>query len=234
MTTVTIETPDGPVEVVTSPWLKDGEFPTREKRNPNCPEEAMLHTYAGLPGMKGAPLAFPIEYLRMVSRRQWDAGVRPDDSIIPAEVTIKYQRPKLADPHWLTAPGVWVPESDPDRDQFDIKEFVGGLPRDARRQLAEALGLGSELTPTDTQLVDTFNAAQAPAPQQPRPPMLKGGARVTNEPLPFDPLSHDVRDVLAYLRDAAPEEQERVLVIERNFNDKPRQGILKRYRAVGL
>ncbi|MFF4027013.1 DUF2744 domain-containing protein [Nocardia elegans] len=232
MTTVTIETPDGPIEVDTSPWLKEGEFPTKANTNPNCPEEALLHTYTGLPGMKGAPLAFPVEYLRMVSRRQWDCGVRPADSVIPPEVKIKYQKPRQTDPHWLTSPGVWVPESDPDREQFDIKEFVGSLPRDAKRQLAEALGFDPEGAVPDQQLV----AGLENKPQQPRPQgnVVRDGATVSNEPLPFDPLTHDVRDVLAYLRDADPEEQDRVVAIERHLNDKPRAGILKRYKEVGL
>jgi hypothetical protein len=232
LTTVTIETPDGPIEVDTSPWLKDGEFPTKERCNPNCSSEAFVWQYVGLPGMKGAPLAFPTEYLKMVSQRQWDCGARPADSVIPPEVTIKYQRPRQTDPHWLTSPGVWVDKDEPDRDQFDIKEFVTGLPRDARRQLAEALGFDPEgAVPADQQIIERFEGAKQPRPQG---NVVRGGATVSNEPRPFCPLDHGVTEVLAYLRDAPPEERDRVVAIERNLNDNPRQGILRRYKEAGL
>lgn len=222
---VTIETPDGPIEVDVSPWLPEGQFPTKEACNPNCGEEAFLWTYVGLPGLKGAPLAFPTEYLRQVSRRQWDCGARPADSVIPAEVTIKYQRPKLTDPHWLTSPGVWVGMDEPDRDQFDIKEFVNGLPQDAKRQLAQALGFDpSFAVPSDEEIVDGF---ENPKPRQYGKP-TRDGASVSNEPRPFDPVDKTVVEVLAYLRNADDEERERVLDIERHLGEA-RRGILKRY-----
>ncbi|WP_280389901.1 phage gene 29 protein family protein [Nocardia wallacei] len=228
---VTIQTADGEIEVDVSPWLPEGQFPTKDRCNPNNPGEAFLWTYVGLPGQKGAPLAFPTEYLRMVSQRQWDCGARPADSVIPPEVTIKYQRPKLSDPHWLTAPGVWVDIDEPDRDQFDLKEFVQGLPQDARRQLAAALGFDPNgAVPSEGELVDGFEQVQQPRYGKPS----RDGASVSNDPLPFDPLGHTVDEVRAYLRNADPEEQDRVITIERNFNDSPRSGILKRYKGVGL
>ncbi len=231
MSKVTVQTPDGEIEVDTSPWLPDGEFPTKDKTNPNCPEEAFLHTYGGLPGMKGAPLPFPTEYLRMVSRRQWDCGARPADSVIPPEVKIKYSRPKMTDPHWLTSPGIWMDVNEPDRDQVDIKEFVRGLPQDAKRQLAEALGFDpvETVAPTERQLVDAF---EHPQQQRPYPPS-RDIASVTNTPRPFDPVTSTVTEVLAYLRNADADEQDRVVAIERHLGDG-RAGILKRYKEVGL
>ncbi|WP_052372134.1 phage gene 29 protein family protein [Nocardia otitidiscaviarum] len=217
-------------EIDSSPWLKQGEFPTKERCNPNCPEEAFLWTYAGLPGMKGAPLPFPTEYLRMVSRRQWDCGARPMDSVIPPEQTIKYQKPRNTDPHWLTSPGVWVDINDPDRNDFDIKEFVGSLPQDAKRQLAQALGFDAAEAVRDADIVSGYEGTP-PERQYGRP--SRDGATVSNEPLPFDPVRKTVTEVLAYLRDADPTEQDRVVSIERHLG-QARAGILKRYKEVGL
>ncbi|WP_280357066.1 phage gene 29 protein family protein [Nocardia otitidiscaviarum] len=217
-------------EIDTSPWLKDGDFPTVHNTNPNCPEEAFLHTYPGLPGMKGAPLPFPVEYLKQVSRRQWDCGARPLGSVIPAERTVKYQKPRNTDPHWLTSPGVWVDVNEPDREQFDIKEFVGSLPQDAKRQLAAALGFDPAATVPDDQLVAGYEG-KPPERQYGRP--SRDGATVSNEPLPFDPVKKTVTEVLAYLRDADPIEQDRVVSIERHLG-QARAGILKRFKEVGL
>jgi hypothetical protein len=228
---VTVHTADGDIEVDTSPWLSDGTFPEQKLCNPNCPEEAFVWTYGGLPGMRGAPLAFPTEYLRMVSRRQWDCGARPEGSVIPAEQTIKYQRPRTSDPHWLTSPGVWVDVAEPDRSQFDIKEFVGSLPQDAKRQLAEALGFDPAMAVPDSQIVAGYDGSAPPTRQRGKP--SRDGATVSNKPRPFDPIAKTVTEVLAYLRDAAPDEQDRVVAIERHMGDG-RAGILKRYKEVGL
>ena len=217
-------------EIDTSPWLKDGEFPTVDNCNPNCREEAFLPTYAGLPGMNGAPLAFPVEYLKLVSGRQWDTGARPYGSVIPPEVKIKYQKPQQTDPHWLTSPGIWVDINEPDRNQFNIREFVQSLPQDAKRQLAEALGFDPTAAVPDEQLVAGYEGKPAPT-KYGKP--SRDGASVSNEPRPFDPVRATVTEVLAYLRNAAPEEQERVVVIERNLG-AARAGILKRYKEVGL
>ncbi|MFE2994075.1 DUF2744 domain-containing protein [Nocardia sp. NPDC059246] len=218
------------VEVDTSPWLPEGGFPTLDNTNPNCPEEAFLHTYGGLPGMNGAPLPFPVEYLKMVSRRQWDCGARPMGSVVPPERIIKYQRPQTSNPHWLTSPGVWVDINEPDRNQLDIKEFVQSLPQDAKRQLAEALGFDPlAAVPEDDRLAESF---EAPKPERRYGRPSRDGASVTNEPLPFDPIHRTVTEVLAYLRDVDDEERGRVLDIER-FLGSARRGILKRYEPQG-
>jgi hypothetical protein len=216
-------------EIDTSPWLPEGEFPAQAKLNKDCPEEAFLWMFGGLPGMKGAPLPFPTEYLRMVSRRLWDCGARPMGSQIPAEQKIKYQRPRSTDPHWLTSPGVWVDVKEPDRDQFDIKEFVQSLPQDARRQLAEAMGFDpAAAVPSDQRLIDSYEQPKEPQHR----PVSRDGATVSNEPRPFDPVSRTVTEVLAYLRGVDETERARVLEIERHLGEA-RRGILKRYDKAG-
>lgn len=221
------------MQVDQSPWLAEGEFPTRARCNPDCPEEALLWTYVGLPDSNGAPMLFPIDYCKRISRRQWDCGVRSPDSTIPGTSIIKYQRPKTTDPHWLTSPGVWVDINDPDREQFDMKEFVGSLPQDAKRQLAEALGFDPTYAVPDDQIVAGFDKQSNPEPQQRYGAVSRDGATVSNEPLPFDPVRRTVTEVLAYLRTADPEEVDRVVAIERHLG-QARTGVLKRYKEVGL
>ncbi|MFC4373382.1 DUF2744 domain-containing protein [Nocardia halotolerans] len=225
-----------PQEVDTLPWLKAGEFPTFEACNPNCPEEAFLWMYSGLPGMKGAPLPFPIEYLREVSRRQWDCGARPPGSTIPSERKIKYQRPRQTDPHWLVSPGVWEPVDAPDRSQFDLKEFVSSLPQDAKRQLAEAMGFDPESTvPADDRIVAGVEGNAKGSPKYGRP--SSDGAYVSNVPVRdpgWNPSLHNVDEVLEYLEAVDAEERDRVLAIERYLSKRPRKTIIDRYPGVGV
>lgn len=224
----------GPKEVDTSPWLKPGEFPTKERCNPNCREEAFLWMYSGLPGMRGAPLPFPIEYLKEVSGRQWDCGARPMDSVIPAEQTIKYQQPRNTDPHWLTSPGVWEPIDAPDRSKFDIKEFVASLPQDTKRQLAEALGFEpGEAVPADQRIVEGITG-EGRGPKT--GPVSRDGAFVTNHPVKdpgYNPAQHTVDEVLEYLEAVDEAERERVLMVERHLSKRPRKTILDKYEGVG-
>ena len=88
---------------------RPADFPLRETCDPTNPEEAFLWMLVALPMQRGAPLIMPVEYLRQISRRLWDCGARP-----VAEPVIKYRKPMSGDPHWLTAPGQWVPASEPD------------------------------------------------------------------------------------------------------------------------
>ncbi|WP_169813031.1 phage gene 29 protein family protein [Nocardia niwae] len=220
-------------QVDTSPWLKPGEFPTQERCNPNCREEAFLWMYSGLPGMNGAPLPFPIEYLKEVSGRQWDCGARPPGSVIPAKQVIKYQQPRNTDPHWLTSPGVWEPIDAPDRSKFDIKEFVESLPQDTRRQLAEALGFGPDVTPSNSQIVDGITGEGRPLKTG---PVTSDGASVSNVPVRdpgWNPCLHTVDEVLEYLEAVDEAERERVLMVERHLSRKPRKTILSKYPEVG-
>jgi hypothetical protein len=219
-------------EVDQLPKLKPGQFPAQELVNPDCPEEAFVWMFSGLPSMKGAPLPFPIEYLKQVSRRMWDCGARPMGSTVPPEQTIKYQLPRNTDPHWLTSPGVWVPIDAPDRSKLDYKEFVKSLPQDARRQLAEAMGFDPiAAVPDDQRLADA-----PPTPMKYGKPS-RDGASVSNEPVRdpgWNPTSHPVAEVLAYLAEADDAERDRVLSIERYLAAKPRKSILSRYPEVGV
>ncbi|MFD3594263.1 DUF2744 domain-containing protein [Nocardia sp. NPDC058640] len=228
------------VEVDQTPHLKAGEFPEYHLVNHDCPEEAFLWMFSGLPGMKGAPLPFPVEYLREVSRRLWDCGARPMGSTVPAERKIKYQKPRQTDPHWLVSPGVWEPIDAPDRSQFDLKEFVASLPQDAKRQLAEAMGFDPEgAVPTDDRIVAGVEGSGTGkakgSPQTGRP--SSDGAYVTNVPVRdpgWNPCLHNVDEVLEYLEAVDAEERDRVLAIERYLSKKPRKTIIDRYPGVGV
>ncbi|WP_280412531.1 phage gene 29 protein family protein [Nocardia asiatica] len=223
-----------PAEIDSSPKLKPGDFPEQHLVNPDCPEEAFVWMFSGLPGMKGAPLPFPVEYLKEVSRRLWDCGARPMGAKTPPEQKIKYQRPRNTDPHWLTSPGVWEPIDAPDRSQFDIKEFVASLPQDTRRQLAEALGFGPEDAPSNTQIVDGITG-EGRGPKT--GPVSRDGAYVTNEPVRdpgYNPCLHTVDEVLEYLEAVDDAERERVLMVERHLARRPRKTILSKYPEVGV
>ncbi|WP_109527270.1 MULTISPECIES: phage gene 29 protein family protein [Nocardia] len=219
-------------EVDQLPRLKPGQFPMQELVNPDCPEEAFVWMFSGLPGMKGAPLPFPIEYLKQVSRRMWDCGARPMGSTVPPEQTIKYELPRNTDPHWLTSPGVWVPIDAPDRERIDFKELVQTLPQDAKRKFAEALGFDPiAAVPDDQRLADA-----PPKPMKYGKPS-RDGASVSNEPTRdpgFNPCVHTVADVLAYLESVDEKERDRVLSVERYFANKPRKTILDKYPKLGV
>ncbi|MFG1794020.1 DUF2744 domain-containing protein [Nocardia sp. NPDC049149] len=193
----------------------DGQFPIRDNCDPTDPEEAFLWMLVGLPGLKGAPLLLPVQHLRAVSRRLWDCGARPVEQPV-----IKYRPPRAGDPHWLLSPGTWADIDDPDPEEvFDVRQFVAELPLRQRQQLAAALGLTGTV-----------------ADEAPPEPMLPVTRPVTTEasasndaPPQFDPTRRGVKAVLAYLRNAEPEERERVLAIERHFG-KARPAILSRYQ----
>lgn len=116
--------------------MDNDKLPVQANCDPDSPEEFALWAFTGMPGMKGAPLPFPVAYLKMVSRRLWDAGFRHD----PELQTIKYKRPAM-DEHWLTNPGSWVPV-DEDFDEPSLKEYIEGLPLSERQTIANHLGLG--------------------------------------------------------------------------------------------
>ncbi|WP_280465234.1 phage gene 29 protein family protein [Nocardia brasiliensis] len=216
------------------PRLKPGDFPTKERCSPDCPEEAFLWMFGGLPGMKGAPLPFPVEYLKQVSRRLWDCGARPLGSKVPAEQKIKYQQPRNTDPHWLVSPGVWEDIDAPDRSKFDIKEFVQSLPQDAKRQLAEALGFDpTTAVPSDQDIVSGITEQKQPKYGKPS----RDGASVSNIPVRdpgWNPCLHTVDEVLEYLEAVDDDERDRVLSVERYLSKKPRATILKKYPGVGV
>ena len=109
------------------------EFPLKENCDPNDPEEAFLYQLVGPPGMKGAPLPFPVKYLRMVSRRLWDTGARPG---IGPEL-IEYHRPRLGDSNVLFAAGEWKPAGQPKEPVVELE--MKDLPLEIRRRAAQQL-----------------------------------------------------------------------------------------------
>lgn len=109
------------------------EFPLQENCDPTNPEEAFLWQLVGPPGMKGAPLPFPVSYLRKVSRRLWDTGARPNAG---PQVT-EYHRPRTGDPNALFATGEWKPMGQPKGPVDDLE--VRELPLEVRRKLARQL-----------------------------------------------------------------------------------------------
>lgn len=110
------------------------KFPLRENCDPTNPEEAFLWMLVGLPGMQGAPLPFPVEYLRQVSKRLWDCGARPS-----TEPAIKYRRPSSSEPNWLTSPGSWVAVDEPDDVRDPLGEALAAMTAVQKGELLQAL-----------------------------------------------------------------------------------------------
>lgn len=83
----------------------------------------------------------PVEYLRAVSKRQWDCGAM---AICPncghqKEPVIKYRRPSGTDPHWLTSPGRWVSVDEPDPTPNPAREFAAKLTQQQQAELFREL-----------------------------------------------------------------------------------------------
>lgn len=98
-------------------------FPTRENCNPEDPYQAFLWMLVAFPGQNGGQLILPVDYLQLVSKRLWDCGARP-----AADPVIKYRKPTGMEPHWMTAPGHWVPVDAPEQDSTPAAErAVAGL-----------------------------------------------------------------------------------------------------------
>lgn len=93
-----------------APQIVVPAFPTLDNCDLDNPEEHLLWMLVGLPGMKGAPLPFPVEYLRVISAHLYACGAR----FHPELQTIKYRKPTNATPNWLVSPGDWVPMEAPD------------------------------------------------------------------------------------------------------------------------
>lgn len=131
------------------PMLKGGEqIPTRENCNPNCPEEAFLWMLVGLPNQNGAPLSWPVGYLRLVSRRMWDCGSRPADCDrslkVDAAPVVKYRMPSNGSAHWLTSPGSWHSVDDPDPAGPGLRQVLEQMPQADLAAVRRHLGLATE------------------------------------------------------------------------------------------
>ena len=82
--------------------IPDGELPTRDNCDLRDPEEAFLWMLVAQPGIQGAPLPYPIEYLRQVSKRLWDCGARPTN-----KQKLWYHPPRAGDISPMFAAGEW-------------------------------------------------------------------------------------------------------------------------------
>ncbi len=111
-----------------------GEMPTRDNCDPNDPREAFLWMLIALPGMKGAPVPWPIEYFMEISERLWNCGARPGIG----EQTIWYNPPQSGDISPMFAAGAW--EDHPPEVQdlgIDLKSLGMAVQREVRRQALE-------------------------------------------------------------------------------------------------
>lgn len=115
--------------------LGSDDFPLQENCDPNDPEEAFLWQLVGPPGMKGAPLPFPVVYLRQVSKRLWDTGARPG----VGEQLIEYHRPPTGDTNALFASGEWkkMGQKKAPVVDLDVREFSSDIRREMARQLLD-------------------------------------------------------------------------------------------------
>lgn len=92
------------------------DFPTRENCDPENPYQAYLWALVALPYQNGGQLAMPVDYLQFVSQRLWDCFGPPKCTQCGhvEGPKIKYRRPTGLEPNWMSAPGRWVPVSEPD------------------------------------------------------------------------------------------------------------------------
>ena len=126
-----------------------GELPTRDNCDLEDPEEAFLWILIAIPGMKGAPVPFPIEYLRELSKRLWECGARPT-----GEQTLWYHAPQAGDISPMFAAGEWKPEPPAqERPDIDITKLSKVMQDEIRRQALELEGDPAPVNET-VQIVD--------------------------------------------------------------------------------
>lgn len=179
-----------------------GEFPLAHLCNPHCPEESWLPALVGLPGMQGASMAMPLQYMRMWSKRLYDWGGPCD----PEKRVTFYHPPRAGEINPMFAAGEWkdTPPDPAAASGIDVNKLSGALKAELARQL-------------DEQKAD-----------QQAPPVMPEKTQFVEHITRFDPRHHTVTEVLAHLRTATPGEIERVVRLERNGSK--RAGILKRYK----
>ena len=113
------------------------DFPTQahaEAENYENPRNFLSWALAGLPHMKGAPLAFPTWYMEEISKQLWDIGFR----FHPELQKIKYRKPHAGQgPFMLMSGGTWV---DIDEDDEEPANLIDMLTEEQRKDVAEKLG----------------------------------------------------------------------------------------------
>ncbi|RVW03004.1 translation initiation factor IF-2 N-terminal domain-containing protein [Rhodococcus xishaensis] len=122
--------------------LREGEFPTSENCDITVPEEAWLPALMAIPGIKGAPMPFPVEYLKVLSKRLYEYGGPPNVEVR----TTWYHPPRSGDLSPMFAAGEWKDHPpDPNEAQgIDLKSLSKVMQDEVRRQ---ALELDGESTP---------------------------------------------------------------------------------------
>lgn len=120
-----------------------GELPTRDNCDLDDPEEMFLWCLVAMPGMKGAPFPFPMEYLRLVSKRLYDCGAR-----LTEDQTIWYHAPRTGDISPMFAAGEWQSEpSAQERPDIDITKLSKVMQDEIRRQALELEGEPAPVNP---------------------------------------------------------------------------------------
>ena len=118
------------------------DLPRVETADFDDPEQHAAWALAGLPHMRGAPLAVPLFMLRAISKRLWDCGFRYH----PELRTIKYRPPHTGQGvGMLSSAGEWVPIDDPDPtpDTPDVAATLAALPDAQKQQIIQTLGLAT-------------------------------------------------------------------------------------------
>lgn len=116
--------------------LREGELPTADNCDITDPEEAWLPALIAIPGIRGAPLPFPIEYLKVLSKRLYDFGGPPN----PEMQSVWYHPPRSGDISPMFASGEWKdhpPEAVPD---IDLTSLSKAMQDEIRRQALELEG----------------------------------------------------------------------------------------------
>jgi len=109
----------------------DGKgVPTRDNCDLTNPRQKFLWMYTALPGVKGAPLVFPVEYWEQVSWRQCVLGAD-----LVGEPGLQWQAPlHVAANPWLAA-GQWVYPGTPEPERSSIRDVVSSLPAVDRAEI---------------------------------------------------------------------------------------------------
>lgn len=122
--------------------LREGELPTVDNCDRTNPEEAWLPALIAIPGIKGAPMPWPVEYLKVLSKRLWDFGGPPD----PDAQTVWYHPPRGGDISPMFAAGQYKDHPPEETPNVDITSLSKAMQDELRRQ---ALALEGPPAPTE-------------------------------------------------------------------------------------
>lgn len=116
--------------------LKDGELPTVDNCDITDPEEAWLPALIAFPGIKGAPIPFPIEYLKILSKRLHAFGGPPN----PEMQSVWYHPPRAGDISPMFAAGEWKDHPPEEASSIDLTSLSKAMQDEIRRQALELDG----------------------------------------------------------------------------------------------